>query len=213
MAVAVLWSRWGESTGALVEAARSAAKPEERLSAIDRLATVPSEEASAVLAEAAQDPSPEVATRAVLALGRRADPKTLPTLRTVATKDPRPAVREAGVVAVGRLGARTDPEVLVQALRKDPSARVRATAAKWIGLLRYWEGMPALIEGLRDEDLRVRQAAYGAIRRLWGRDFLYRADAPPEEREARIRLIEGSWESYRASRNFKMFRWRKEGQP
>jgi HEAT repeat protein len=149
----------------------------------------------------------------VTALGARQDPKNVPTLKNVIVQDERPRVREAGVVALGRMGMRTDPRTLAEAVTEDPSPRVRATAAKWLGVLRYWQGMPALIAGLRDPSLRVRQSAYTAIRRMWERDFLYRADEPPEKREPRIRLIEASWEDYKGSQHYEVFKWPEEAQP
>jgi hypothetical protein len=114
--------------------------------------------------------------------------------------------------AIGRaVDAQKAPlEMLTKAVTDDPSPRVRATAAKWVGVLRYWQGMPELIKGLRDPSVRVRQSAYAAIRRMWERDFLYRADDPPEKREQRVRLIEASWEDYKGSEHYEVFKWPEE---
>jgi len=213
LAVVVLVARMDDSTGSMIEQARSAEKTRERLDAIDRLGRTGSDEASAALASLAEDPEPEVAAHAVQALGRRAEPRNVPTLKKVVAKDTRPRVREAGIVALARMGMRTDPEVLAKAVTDDASPRVRATAAKWIGMLRYWQGMPALIQGLGDPSLRVRQSAYAAVRRLWERDFLYRADDPPEKREQRVRLIKASWEDYRSSQHYDVFKWPEENLP
>jgi len=213
LAVVVLVDWMGDSLGLTIRTARSSDKTQERLEAIDRLGRSGTRKAEAVLTEIAGDPVTEIAARAVHALGRSGEPRNLPTLKAVAEGDGRPPVREAGIVALGQLGAQTDPTVLVKALETDPAPQVRATAAKWIGNLRYWEGMPALIQGLRDPSEQVRRSAYAAVRRLWARDFLYRPDADPKEREMRIGVIEWAWDDYRRSTNFKMFRWREEDQP
>ncbi|MEA3368046.1 MAG: HEAT repeat domain-containing protein [Planctomycetota bacterium] len=213
LAVVVIVARMDDSTGSMIEQARSAEKTRERLDAIDRLGRTGSDEAYEALASLAGDPEPEVAAHAVQAIGRRGEPRNVPTLKKVVAKDTRPRVREAGIVALGRMGMRTDPEVLAKAVTDDASPRVRATAAKWIGMLRYWQGMPALIQGLGDPSLRVRQSAYVAVRRLWERDFLYRADDPPEKREQRLRLIEASWEDYRSSQHYDVFKWPEEDLP
>jgi len=207
LGVAALLARMGDSAGPMIGKARSAEKTGERLQAIHHLARTGSDEAQEALTALAEDPHPEVAAHAVRALGRRGEPRTVPVIRKVVEQDERPRVREAGVVALGRMGRHTDPKVLVGAATDDPSPRVRATAAKWIGMLRYWQGMPALIQGLRDPSLRVRRSAYGAVRRMWERDFLYRADDPPEKREQRVRLIEASWKDYQRSEHYDVFKW------
>ena len=213
LALVVLLARMGDSTGALVETARLAEDTEARLEAIEELGRTGSDDAYVALAGITGDANPEVATRAVQALGTRGDPRNVPVLAKVVEEDERPRVREAGVVALGKMGMRTDPRTLAKAVTDDPSPRVRATAAKWIGMLRYWQGMPALIKGLRDPSVRVRQSAYGAIRRMWERDFLYRADDPPEKRAQRVGLVEASWEDYRGSEHYEVFKWPEEDQP
>jgi HEAT repeat protein len=210
LALIVVFAQMGDSTGSVIERARSAEETEERFEAIDELGRTGSEAACEALASLAEDTRPDIAAQAVQALGARRDPRNVPTLKKVVVKDERPRVREAGVVALGRMGMRTDPKVLAKAVTDDPSPRVRATAAKWVGVLRYWQGMPALIKGLRDPSVRVRQSAYAAIRRMWERDFLYRAEDPPEKREQRVRLIEASWEDYRGSEHYEVFKWPEE---
>ncbi|MFO8014682.1 MAG: HEAT repeat domain-containing protein [Phycisphaerae bacterium] len=213
LAIVVLLARMGGSTGSVIETARSAAETEERLEAIDALGRTGSDAAYEALASLVEDAQPQVAAHAVQALGARRDPRNVPTLTKVVAQDERPRVREAGVVALGRMGMRTDPKTLAKAVTDDPSPRVRATAAKWIGALRYWQGMPALIQGLRDPSVRVRRSAYAAVRRMWERDFLYRAADPPEKREPRVRLIEASWEDYKGSEHYDVFKWPEEAQP
>jgi len=213
LALVVILVQMGGTTGAVIETARSAEDVDTRLEAIDELGRTGSKAAYEALASLATDTHPAVAVEAVQALGARQDPRNVPVLKKVVSEDERPRVREAGVVALGRLGMRTDPAVLARAVTDDPSPRVRATAAKWLGMLRYWQGMPSLIQGLRDPSVRVRQSAYTAIRRMWERDFLYRADDPPEKREPRVRLIEMSWEDYKGSEHYDAFKWPEEKQP
>lgn len=213
LVVVVIVVQMGDSTAGVIETARSAGETGARLEAIDRLGKTSSETAEAALVSLAEAPEPEIAVRAIQALGRRGGPRTVPALREVVAKDERPQVREAGIVALGRMGMKTDPAVLAKTVTDDPSPYVRATAAKWVGMLRYWQGMPSLIQGLRDPSVRVRQNAYGAIRRMWERDFLYRADDPLEKREPRVHLIEASWEDYKGSQHYDVFKWPEEAKP
>ena len=214
LAVVVLVARMDDSTGSMIEQARSAEKTRERLDAIDRLGRAGSDEASAALASLAEDPEPEVAAHAVQALVVTDNAESVRISYTGILPD---LFNEGqGVVTKGKLGAGGvfyAEEVLAKAVTDDASPRVRATAAKWIGMLRYWQGMPALIQGLGDPSLRVRQSAYAAVRRLWERDFLYRADDPPEKREQRVRLIKASWEDYRSSQHYDVFKWPEENLP
>jgi HEAT repeat protein len=205
--VAMMW--WSSSTGADIRQARSG-KTKDRVEAIDRLARTDSDAAAVALAELVEDADVEVAARSVAALGRVRRREAVPVLKT-AVKDARPQVREAGVIALGELGRDSDPQALAEALRSDPSPEVRALAARWLGMLRYWEGMPELIQAMNDSELRVRRAAGEAVRRLWGRDFLYRAEDDPEKRGKVVEFIRLSWEDYRRSPAFERFRWHKEG--
>lgn len=205
LAIVVVVDRMGTSTGTLIDEARSG-ETSERLAAIDGLGKAGSERAVGAIGDMVEDPNTEVACRAVEVLGRTRRLAVLPRLRAAA-EDPRPQVREAGMIALGRLGRKTDPEVLAQALQADPSPEVRAAAARWIGLVRYWEGMPALIQGMNDPSEQVRRDAGAAVRQLWERDFLYRADDPPEKRARVVEFIRQEWEGYQNSPAFQPHKW------
>jgi HEAT repeat protein len=211
LAVVLVGTYWKPSMASLVRKALSGETPS-RLEAIGELERSPSAEAAAAMASLVQDADTPVAVRALGMLGRMRRADALPQIKT-AMKDARPEVREAGAVALGNLGHRTDPQTLVAALRSDPSPDVRQAAARGIGLVRYWEGMPDLINALNDSSEDVRREAGAAIHRIWRADFLYRADDPPEQRAQRVALIRSLWDDYSRSPAFSRNRWGKEQQP
>ncbi|MBM4020407.1 MAG: hypothetical protein FJ288_19160 [Planctomycetes bacterium] len=202
---------WPASTGSLVREAQSGSGAD-RLAAIQQLGRDRSAEAVEALASMARDPDAAVAAQAVASLGRMRRAEALPPVKA-ALHDTRPEVREAGAIALGYMGKRTDPQTLAAALRSDPSADVRAAAARSLGLVRYWEAMPDLLSALADPSEDVRREAGAAVRRLFGRDFLYRADDPPDQRAMRIAFIRSMWEDYQRSPMYERFRWGSEPRP
>lgn len=73
-------------------------------------------------------------------------------------------VREAAARALGFGEQPTAVGPLIETLRTDPEAAVRSAAVESLGFIRTEGGIPGLREALRDEAMRVRQAA---LHSLW----------------------------------------------
>lgn len=107
-------------------------------------------------------------------------------------------VREAAIVAWRRAG-KLDAQLMVNLFENDPSRTVRTQAAAAIADQRVWEGVPALVNGLRDPDPHVRDAAHRAVVKVLGTDLGYKVNDPPERREEIIARYEANlrlYESY-----------------
>jgi HEAT repeat protein len=199
-----------DSTDALVRQAQSGPTAS-RLEAIRNLEKEGADRAAGALAEMAQDRDTEVACRAVEVVARLHRAADVTRLKAAA-QDPRPQVREAGVIAVGLSGDREAGSVLLAALR-DPSPAVRAAALNAVGLRRDWPAMPHIILALDDESVGVRRAAGVAVRRLWQRDYGYRAEDPPEKRGPVVSHIRAEWEAFRQSPLYEQMNRSKEKRP
>ncbi|MDX1565116.1 MAG: HEAT repeat domain-containing protein [Phycisphaeraceae bacterium] len=125
--------------------------------------------------------SEETAARAVDRLAYHKD-AALPELRKL-LDDPRPKVRIKAVLAVGRVGERSDGDRLARLLRTDPLLGVRSWAAHGLGRLRAEQHMGALIDGLMDPEVRVRQMSYKAIGELTGFSYAFDPEAAADRRE------------------------------
>ena len=165
-------------------------KTEERLAAIDELAARGSESGMRAIAELTGDPETRVACRALLAVASsKLDDRRKYIER--AAKDDRAEVRQAAMVGLGRLNdKKRDAETLAQVVRdtkEDPY--VRAAAVQAIGRLRAWDQRHAAIDALEDPSPLVRGRAAAALKNMVGRDFLFRANDPPEERAKAVANI------------------------
>lgn len=101
--------------------------------------------------------------------------------------------------AVQRLGDTKDPGVVphLAAHIGDPDLFVRMAVARILGDLGSLRGVPALIDGLEDEEPSVREAAVVSLRSLTGKDFRFDPTGKPADRSKRVK----SWRSW----------WDKEG--
>lgn len=194
--VAVLWVVVGRDSA--LDRAHSD-DPAERLAAMRELGDDDSAEATQALIGAANDVDERVACQAVAQLTRRARPRHVKVL-TEAAKDSRPVVREAAVAGMGQFHLRdeVDPRVLTRVLRGErEQPNVRAAAARALGRLQLWDGMPALVEALEHPDPLVRGRAGAAIRKMLGRDYLFRANDPLEKRREAIANIRRDWRGFK----------------
>jgi hypothetical protein len=91
---------------------------------------------------------------------------------------------------------RTIPD-LERVARKDDVAGVRYEAAASLVALGDNAGWRTLIEGLRDEDIRLRFKCYEMLHAVTKLDFGYAHDAAPEEREAAVKR----WEAWLAAKS------------
>ena len=117
------------------------------------------------LLAALKDPDPEVAIRAAQALGTIGD-NTIQAAYQPALSDSRPDVRAAAVRSYASIASDAQVAPLAQAVETDPEPAVRAAAAQSIGRMRSMNGADALIKGLSDRDVAVRQASIGAIQSI-----------------------------------------------
>jgi HEAT repeat protein len=138
------------------------------------------------------------------ALGAAPAAAARPTLVNLALKKPKgyqdvfrgviqtsqdPRVREAAVAA-WRAAGDADSQVMIDLFQHDKDTEVRAQAAVTIAHQRDWDGTEALVAGLRDPDVRVREAAFAAITKVVGLRFDYKPTDPPAKREPAVRLYE-----------------------
>jgi HEAT repeat protein len=145
------------------------------------------------LAGEAADPRPEVARRAVRAMGSLG-PAAVPHLeRRIA--DARPEVREAAVVAWGQAADDRPAEVVAAAARTDPSFVVRAAAVSVLGQVRAVNEMETLIEALDDPDRMVRVRASASIEHILGRRYEVYLDDPPgsDRRREAVEYVRKVW--------------------
>jgi HEAT repeat protein len=197
LGVVLVVTYWGPSQGSLIRQAQEGSAAD-RAVAIESLQGRHSQQAAEAMAALVQDSDTAVARQAVEAVGRARRPQDLPTLKAAAA-DKRPEVRESVVIAVGRNTAPESVAVLVAALRSDPVPEVRTAAAQALGMRREWDAMPDLINALVDPSERVRTSAGAAVRRMWERDFGYRASDPPDKCRHMAEVIRAHWEDLRRS--------------
>ena len=166
--------------------------PQERMVALNDLAERPSRRGDEALLNAFSDSDARVAARAVIKVGNWTHRDGLAHV-VRAMDDPRPQVRAAAVASVGKLHLRekVDAAPVIKMLADSSQPReVRATAARSLGRLHSWEAMPQLVAALDDPNPHVRGQAGAAIRKILGRDYHFRANAPNRrEKAAEIRAV------------------------
>jgi HEAT repeat protein len=127
-----------------------------------------------VLLRLAQDGSPEVQCRAVLALGRVADPRGLDRLCGLLERAP-PAVRAAAARSLAQLARGTGPEAaarqkqivpVLQRALADQALEVVVAAAEELGALGVPDAAPVLACLLRHPSAPVRLAAAQALEQV-----------------------------------------------
>ena len=98
--------------------------------------------------------------------------------------------------AVEQLGKSRDPRVVpyVAGALGDSDDFVRRVAAEVLGDLNAKTAIPLLIDGLMDEQLHVRQAVIGALRKVSGQNIKYDEYGKKEERVKQQRLWKTWWD-------------------
>ena len=112
----------------------------------------------------------------------------VPHLRE-AMRNPRPEVRGRAALALARASGRDEAALLAETATQDKSASVRAMAATALGDAYAYTELDTLMQALEDPDESVRRRAAQAIVRVTGVDFIFRAEAPPEQRRKIIEII------------------------
>jgi len=186
LATLVVWSApWREPLGG---------GPAPRDPALARVEQYRREGNLEALAGEADDPRPEVATRAVRAMGSLG-PAAVPHLER-RIGDARPEVREAAVVACGQAAGDLLPEAVAAAARTDPSVFVRATAVSVLGHCKAWRHGDVLIDAMEDPDPAVRARAAAAFREITGVGFDESLGVAPDSLQA-ARELRALWPGMR----------------
>lgn len=143
------------------------------------------------IAAAITDKNPDVAARAVQALGEVGNRQEHAQYLQPALVDSRPKVREQAMIQYARVGDPTNVAPLTTALERDGSREVRAAAAQAMGAMRTTDAPAwnALYKGLVDPDPVVRHSAWGAVQQIFqGVRFNYDPDQPGTN-ESRAALV------------------------
>ena len=122
------------------------------------------EEAFNALVHALNDQSSSVRHRAVEALGRIGNNKSISVLLN-ALKDTSSKVRLSAALALGQIGGDEAVNALLLILQ-DEDSNVRASAAKALGQIGGDKAFPALLKALKDRNRTVRSTAAEALARM-----------------------------------------------
>lgn len=76
---------------------------------------------------------------------------------------------------------------------------VREMMARRLGDLRDIDSSPKLLDALEDPVPRVQEAAAHSLLKMLGRDFFFRADDPPERKQAVVQRYRKYWEDIQNS--------------
>ncbi len=85
---------------------------------------------------------------------------------------------------------------LLRVLRESDNPGARAASIRGLATIFDYGCGPALLEALDDPSAQVRNAAAMAIQRLISRRFLFRANDPPQKRQAVAEEIRQEWGKY-----------------
>lgn len=167
-AAATVLGKMGDPAAAdrLLVALRKDPSAEVRAAAAEALGALRQPAAGEALVEALEDPAPEVRRAAVLAVAQLKWASAGAGLARRLGVDQDAQVREHAAYALGELGGSPWVDILAGALARDPSSRVRLNAADALGKARAQGSLEALVAGLEDQDVHVREAVAVALGRL-----------------------------------------------
>lgn len=137
---------------------------EERLNAIQNLASVRTPDARTILIEALKHSFPDVRITAANALRNIKDSRTVPAL-IEALKDVEEGVRRAAANSLGEIQNPIAVPALIEML-KDPDTAVRQAAARALGLIEDRAAVSPLIEALKESNEREHETIIRALERL-----------------------------------------------
>jgi hypothetical protein len=145
-------------------------------------------------------------------LGWFSSPRTVTPQQLAETALDKAAPPERRVEAAAELAQLTPrdapaaPQEMTRVYRESPEPEVKAVVIQ--GMASNWDfdSMDTLFAAMDDESLLVRARAHAAVQRLLEVDAGYRANAPREERLAKIKMYRDDWEKYKHSPALKKFR-------
>jgi hypothetical protein len=173
-------------------------KPAPEDAAIQKVVHLANKKDAPGLALAMRDANPEAASRAIEEFAKLR-PDEISTQVAPLLQARNTAVRIAAATAY--ISA-SDPEQvapLKNVLTQDTDTQVRGAAAMALGELHSYSGIDALIRGLDDPDVHVRQCSIEAIQKTLGVTYgKYRADSPREERAVIMGQIRADYPKFKA---------------
>jgi len=105
-------------------------------------------------------------------------------------------------LALGEIAARQPAPVedsveraFIRMAREHPNFEIRLLAATGLARLQGRHAAPILIEALSDPSEEVRQDVIHALKKLFNRDFGFRADAPEKDRQKAIMKWKNWWDA------------------
>lgn len=116
-----------------------------------------------------------------------------------------PEEQEEAAAQLAQLGEPAR-EHLRRVLQQSQVAEVRAVCLQGLGAMFDYDSMDLMIRMLGDRSVLVRGRAGAAVARMLGRDYFFRANAPPAQRAKAASKMKKDWEEMRDSvllRNFK----------
>jgi hypothetical protein len=105
-----------------------------------------------------------------------------------------PKVRSSAAFVLGQLKAEEALERLME-LTEDDNKLVRYEAARAVLEIGLWDTVPFLLQGLDDDDPRVRFLCFEALNRNTGESHGYDYEAPSEERSEAVGRWQAWWRS------------------
>jgi HEAT repeat protein len=104
-----------------------------------------------------------------------------------------PADRERAALDLAKKGPE-GKEALKRLLRTAPDPAVKASAVSGLVEAGAWDCVPLLLDALDDPSEAVRARAGAAVARFVGKDYGFKASAPPDERRAVARAARAEYE-------------------
>lgn len=200
---------WLYRDAAVISRANSADRLEDRLTAIDELASCTSGKAAAALEQLAGDDEPLAAARAIHVMGRCERRSRYREIVEGALDDERPGVRAAAVAAITYY----DSPAALRGLREamdDESEEVRLAAVRGLGRLDTWEAFGPMLDAMEDDSRRVRASAGAGVMDLAGRKYDFDASAPAYRRRRVVEQIRGDEPTLRQA--YELYQQRRKDQ-
>jgi len=171
-----------------------------------RIARLRQQRNVAALGRELTNPNPDVARRAIAALGEIGS-ESLDHVRG-ALADARPRVREKAAATYAHVAQHKDAAPLARLATTDESPNVRAAAVSGLDRMMAFEQMDAILAAMDDPDVLVRRRAANAAERFACVRVGYNADASPAQRQAAIERLRAEWlkSQQRAAKYWEMIR-------
>jgi HEAT repeat protein len=105
-----------------------------------------------------------------------------------------PADREKAARLLAESGQAGIPHMR-EVVAKTDSPEIKSDLIQGLGAAKDWRSMPVLLDALGDANERIRARAGVAVTDMLGVDYLFRAQDPPDKREAIAKIMRKRYES------------------